>query len=80
MKNKSQGNKKRPFYYFEIDSYTSRRRHTRSSNVTGVQTCALPICNGKRPFYYFDIDSYTRIITMIYYTKIKENNYKFELT
>ena len=22
----------------------SRRRHTRSSNVTGVQTCALPIC------------------------------------
>ena len=22
---------------------TSRRRHTRSSNVTGVQTCALPI-------------------------------------
>ena len=36
--------------------------------------------NGRRPFYYFDIDSYTRIITMIYYTKIKENNYKFELT
>ena len=36
--------------------------------------------NGKRPFYYFDIDSYTRIITMIYYTKIKENNYKFKLT
>ena len=23
----------------------SRRRHTRSSNVTGVQTCALPISN-----------------------------------
>ena len=22
MKNKSQGNKKRPFYYFDIDSYT----------------------------------------------------------
>ena len=23
--------------------FSSRRRHTRSSNVTGVQTCALPI-------------------------------------
>eukprot|EP01047_Picozoa_sp_COSAG01_P128023 COSAG01_NODE_57331_length_313_cov_0.429907_1_plen_59_part_10 len=22
--------------------FSSRRRHTRSSNVTGVQTCALP--------------------------------------
>ena len=37
--------------------------------------------NKKRLFYYFDIDSYTRVITMIYYTKIKkENNYKFEVT
>ena len=25
--------------------FSSRRRHTRSSNVTGVQTCALPICS-----------------------------------
>ena len=24
--------------------WTSRRRHTRFSGVTGVQTCALPIC------------------------------------
>ena len=24
--------------------FSSRRRHTCSSNVTGVQTCALPIC------------------------------------
>ena len=28
-------------------------------------------CNKKRPFYYFDIDSYTRVITLIYYTRIK---------
>ena len=27
--------------------------------------------NGKKPFYYFDIDSYTRVITMIYYKRIK---------
>ena len=25
--------------------FSSRRRHTRSGRVTGVQTCALPICN-----------------------------------
>src|SRR3546814_6655879 len=28
-------------YFF----FTSRRRHTRCALVTGVQTCALPICN-----------------------------------
>src|SRR3546814_18053456 len=32
--------------------FSSRRRHTRCALVTGVQTCALPICNpfGDRPF------------------------------
>ena len=25
--------------------FSSRRRHTRSFHVTGVQTCALPICD-----------------------------------
>src|SRR3546814_15453448 len=31
--------------------FSSRRRHTRCSLVTGVQTCALPICEeGKRLF------------------------------
>src|SRR3546814_7380547 len=28
-------------YFF----FSSRRRHTRCALVTGVQTCALPICN-----------------------------------
>ena len=28
--------------------FSSRRRHTRSGRVTGVQTCALPISNDKR--------------------------------
>src|SRR3546814_2463569 len=27
--------------------FTSRRRHTRCALVTGVQTCALPICGGR---------------------------------
>src|SRR5207237_1632292 len=34
---------KSPFFF------SSRRRHTRSS-VTGVQTCALPICSGTAPW------------------------------
>src|SRR3546814_6056590 len=32
-------------YYFFF--FSSRRRHTRCALVTGVQTCALPICLGK---------------------------------
>src|SRR3546814_11775671 len=28
--------------------FSSRRRHTRCALVTGVQTCALPICAGDR--------------------------------
>src|SRR3546814_7193772 len=28
--------------------FSSRRRHTRCALVTGVQTCALPICSRKR--------------------------------
>src|SRR3546814_17626407 len=27
--------------------FSSRRRHTRCALVTGVQTCALPICGGE---------------------------------
>src|SRR3546814_3595986 len=29
--------------------FSSRRRHTRCALVTGVQTCALPICSGHYP-------------------------------
>src|SRR3546814_5031311 len=31
------------FFFF----FSSRRRHTRCALVTGVQTCALPICPGE---------------------------------
>src|SRR3546814_3530842 len=30
--------------YIHIFFFSSRRRHTRCALVTGVQTCALPIC------------------------------------
>src|SRR3546814_5370519 len=33
-------------YFFFL---SSRRRHTRCALVTGVQTCALPICEPRRP-------------------------------
>src|SRR3546814_10325442 len=30
--------------------FSSRRRHTRCALVTGVQTCALPICDSAEPW------------------------------
>src|SRR3546814_5614851 len=39
--------------YFFIFFFSSRRRHTRCALVTGVQTCALPICS--RLFLHEDI-------------------------
>src|SRR3546814_5223062 len=30
--------------------FSSRRRHTRCALVTGVQMCALPICERRQPF------------------------------
>src|SRR3546814_3964341 len=33
------------YYFF----FSSRRRHTRCALVTGVQTCALPICLDNNP-------------------------------
>ena len=33
------------FFSFFFFFFSSRRRHTRSGRVTGVQTCALPICD-----------------------------------
>src|SRR3546814_6293217 len=31
-------------FFFVVFFFSSRRRHTRCALVTGVQTCALPIC------------------------------------
>src|SRR3546814_1502622 len=32
------------YFYLMLFFFSSRRRHTRCALVTGVQTCALPIC------------------------------------
>src|SRR3546814_1724928 len=45
--------------YFEICFFlffSSRRRHTRCALVTGVQTCALPICGRRSGCYGGEID------------------------
>src|SRR3546814_7599640 len=34
--------------FFCFFFFSSRRRHTRCALVTGVQTCALPICKDRR--------------------------------
>src|SRR3546814_3859135 len=33
------------WWSFSVFFFSSRRRHTRCALVTGVQTCALPICH-----------------------------------
>src|SRR3546814_14808818 len=38
--------------------FSSRRRHTRCALVTGVQTCALPICPGRGTHYGVTISKY----------------------
>src|SRR5213082_3006057 len=40
------------FFFF----FSSRRRHTRLCQVTGVQTCALPICRYGNPFGIVGVD------------------------
>ena len=44
------------FFFF----FSSRRRHTRSGRVTGVQTCALPIYGFEQSYLAF-MPSYGRI-------------------
>src|SRR3546814_4625405 len=36
------------YFMFLFFFFSSRRRHTRCALVTGVQTCALPICGQRR--------------------------------
>src|SRR6059058_510199 len=37
------------YFFFLFFFFSSRRRHTRCRYVTGVQTCALPICGTDEP-------------------------------
>src|SRR3546814_4559767 len=54
---------------FDMFFFSSRRRHTRCALVTGVQTCALPICpspyddraqNVVLTSHWYDIDNVTK--------------------
>src|SRR3546814_13016043 len=47
------------FFFF----FSSRRRHTRCALVTGVQTCALPICRNARPQASKSIGSCRQVCT-----------------
>src|ERR1043166_9313055 len=46
---------------FLLFFFSSRRRHTRFRNVTGVQTCALPIWNGIAPPYTIRVGQKIRL-------------------
>ena len=41
--------------------FSSRRRHTRSGRVTGVQTCALPICQNLIPLLILALQYFTSV-------------------
>src|SRR3546814_2330347 len=44
--------------------FSSRRRHTRCALVTGVQTCALPICSNARSDLQKETSEQQELITM----------------
>src|SRR3546814_701012 len=50
--------------------FSSRRRHTRCALVTGVQTCALPICLTFTNGYYWDRDDESRAFAKKYFAKM----------
>ena len=45
--------------------FSSRRRHTRSGRVTGVQTCALPISAPRENRYFFTKNFWSSILSEI---------------
>src|SRR3546814_3320730 len=42
-------------FFLLLFFFSSRRRHTRCALVTGVQTCALPSCEGQILFTYLHL-------------------------
>src|SRR3546814_1770522 len=54
------------FYCFSCFFFSSRRRHTRCALVTGVQTCALPICV-QMLFPLANRQAYLKLTTSHYY-------------
>src|SRR5210317_1931646 len=56
--------------------FSSRRRHTRFLNVTGVQTCALPISSRRRHTRFLNVtselQSHSEISYAVFYLKKKK--------
>src|SRR3546814_2707754 len=52
--------------FFSFFFFSSRRRHTRCALVTGVQTCALPICRGwPHQGAWFKLGSWGTVINIL---------------
>src|SRR3546814_1761545 len=63
-------------YFF----FSSRRRHTRCALVTGVQTCALPICCHKSPTFAETNDVQLASFFYSIYRYLKEHRTVFFIT
>src|SRR3546814_7967845 len=55
----------RLYFVFGVFFFSSRRRHTSCALVTGVQTCALPICIALHPESLGDFRDATDILWMV---------------
>src|SRR3546814_16945310 len=53
--------------------FASQRRHTRCALVTGVQTCALPICSGKSDLALRLIDRGAKLVADDYTILTRED-------
>src|SRR3546814_1734827 len=56
--------------------FSSRRRHTRCALVTGVQTCALPIC---RVMAFTVLDSAGRVSGTTRFLRMAEDHRRLEI-
>src|SRR3546814_2981446 len=65
------------FFFVVIFFFSSRRRHTRCALVTGVQTCALPICSEKQRSFELGtksmwLDQRVVLNAAVYYNKARD--------
>src|SRR3546814_1653786 len=62
------------FVYLFVFFFSSRRRHTRCALVTGVQTCALPICLSTRAMPWRRLPTaYPRWVSLRRYWRSEEH-------
>ena len=60
--------------------FSSRRRHTRCADVTGVQTCALPICSVLVgvSMRIVDVDMVTPLCSQVTYEGLLDDIFRSE--